>query len=126
LNRSLFFFGLAVALTSGCARQERISGPLPQEIFVWQRVWSEQVESALLNVREAAAGFAVLAAEIDLRGGEPKVFRPNINYAALKASGLPIALAIRIDPFGGQFNEQDGVTQAVVRFCACRRRATIM
>ncbi len=115
MNRSLFFFGLGVALTSGCARQERISGPLPQEIFVWQRVWNEQVESALLNVREAAAGFAVLAAEIDLRGGEPKVFRPNINYAALKGSGLPIALAIRIDPFGGLFNEQDRVTQAVVR-----------
>src|SRR4029434_5641770 len=98
---------LAVVLcafaTRGCTRTERISGPLPQEIYVWQRVWNEQVEAALLTARDAAAGFAVLAAEVNVPERGPQIAPHNINFAALKTSGRPIALAIRVDPFAGPF-----------------------
>lgn len=96
---------VALALTSGCVRQEKTSGSLPQEIFVWQRVWNAQVDEAVRQAKTFSAGFAVLAAEIDLRNGEPKIVRPNVDYSPLKAVGLPLALAIRIDPFAGAFNE---------------------
>jgi len=113
LDRPLLF-ALLAALTHGCARTERVSGPLRQEIFIWQRVWNEQVESALANARNSAAGFAVLAAEIDLRQGAPKIFRPNINYAALKTASRPAAMTIRIDPFAGPFNENDRNAETIV------------
>lgn len=115
LKPFVVFLVLCLALASGCARQKRISGALPQEIFVWQRVWNEQVESAVARARNSAAGFGVLAAEIELGEAQPKIFRPNINYTALKSTGLPIALTIRIDPFGGPFNEHDRAAEAVVR-----------
>ena len=57
----------------------------------------------------------MLAAEIDLRESEPKIFRPNLDYAALKGAGRPISLTIRIDPFGGPFNENDHAAEAIVR-----------
>ncbi|HZJ13444.1 MAG TPA: DUF3142 domain-containing protein [Chthoniobacteraceae bacterium] len=88
---------------------------MPQEIYVWQRVWNEQVEAALLTARDAAAGFAVLTAEIDVREQETKIVRPNVSFAALKSSGRPIALAIRVDPFAGPFRAHDRVAQAIVK-----------
>jgi Protein of unknown function (DUF3142) len=106
---------VCLALTTACSRRGTVSGPLPQEIYVWQRVWNKQVEAALAKAGKSAAGFAALAAEIDLREGEPKIFRPNLEFAALKASGRPISLTIRIDPFSGPFNQNDRATEAIVR-----------
>ncbi len=82
---------------------------------MWQRVWNEQVEAAVAKVGKSAAGFAVLAAEIDVRETAPKIFRPDLKYAALKASGRSIALTVRIDPFSGPFNEKDRAAEAVVK-----------
>jgi hypothetical protein len=56
------------------------------------------VEAAVTKAGESAAGFAALAAEIDLREGEPKIFRPNLDYAALKSPGRLISLTIPIVP----------------------------
>jgi len=82
---------------------------------VWQRVWNDQVEAALTKASKSVAGFAALAAEIDVRESAPKIFRPNLDYAALKSSGRFISLAIRIDPFTGPFNENDRAAEAVVK-----------
>jgi Protein of unknown function (DUF3142) len=105
---------VCLALVTACARRETVSGPLPQQIYVWQRVWNEHVEAAVTEAGKSAAGFAVLAAEIDLSEGEPKIFRPNLEYAALKLTGRPVSLTIRIDPFSGPFNENDRAAKAIV------------
>lgn len=104
-----------IALVTGCAPRPTASGPMPQEIYVWQRVWDPPVVAALTQAREKAAGFSVLVVETDVRDSEAKSFRPNVDYAALKASGVPIALVIRIDPFAGPFAEQDRRAQTIVR-----------
>ena len=106
---------LLFSLTTGCARRQTVSGPLLQEIYVWQRVWNDDVTAALTRASHAATGFSVLAAEIDLRGGAPKIFQPNLNYGALKTSGRPISPTIRIDPFSGPFKENDHAAEAIVR-----------
>jgi hypothetical protein len=114
-TKLLLLIAVGLGLTTGCARRQEISGPLPQEIYVWQRVWNDQVTAALTRASHAAAGFAVLAAEIDVHDGAPKIFQPNLNYVALQASGRPISLTIRIDPFSGPFNQNDRVAEAIVR-----------
>jgi uncharacterized protein DUF3142 len=114
-KKLLLSVALYLAVTPGCARHKTVSGPLAQEIYVWQRVWNDQVKAALTKASESAAGFATLAAEIDLRDGEPKIFRPNLDYAALKSSGRPVALTIRIDPFIGPFSENDRTAEAIGR-----------
>jgi hypothetical protein len=98
-------FGLSggddrVCSTTHCFRST------PQEIYVWQRVWNEQVEAAVTQAGKSTVGFAVLAAEIDVRESAPKIFRPDLKYAALKASGRSIALTVRIDPSSGPFIER--------------------
>lgn len=114
-TKLLLSVALCLSVTTGCARHKIVSGPLPQDIYVWQRVWNDQVKAALTTASKSAAGFAALAAEIDLRNGEPKIFRPDLDYAALKLSSRPIALAIRIDPFTGPFNENDRAAEAIAR-----------
>ena len=115
VTQLLLLNAVCLALTASCARSKTVSGPLPQEVYVWQRVWNDQVKTALTNASKSASGLAVLAAEIDLRSGEPKIFRPNLDYAALKAAGRPISLTVRIDPFAGPFNENDRAARAIVR-----------
>ena len=110
----LLLVAVSLALTTACTRRSTASGPLPQDIYVWQRVWNDQVVAALTKARELATGFAVLAAEIDLREREAKIFRPNLDYAALKAAGRPISLTIRVDPFIGPFNENDYTAKAII------------
>lgn len=113
-TKLLLLLAVCLALTTACARHETFSGQLPQQIYVWQRVWNERVEAAVTEAGTSAAGFAVLAAEVDLREGQPKIFRPNLHYAALKTSGQPVSLTIRIDPFNGPFNENDRAAEAIV------------
>ena len=113
-TKLLLLLAVCLALTTACARRETFSGQLPQQIYVWQRVWNEHVEAAVTEAATSAAGFAVLAAEVDLREGKPKIFRPNLHYAALKTSGQPVSLTIRIDPFNGPFNENDRNAEAIV------------
>jgi hypothetical protein len=111
----LLLIAFCLALAAACDPRQTVSGLLPQEIYVWQRVWNDQVKTAVSKANKSAAGFAIMAAEIDLRDGEPKIFRPNLDYAALKASARPISLTVRIDPFGGPFNENDGATKAILK-----------
>lgn len=113
-TKLLLSIALYLALTTACSRRQNVSGAVPQEIYVWQRVWNDDVTTALTRASHAAAGFAVLAAEIDLRDGAPKIFQPNVNYGALKGSACPISLTIRVDPFSGPFKENDRAAEAII------------
>lgn len=106
---------VAVLASAGCSRVPRSSGPLPRQVYIWQRVWNPQVESAIAEARDGVDGFAVLVAEIDLRPRTPKIDRPDVNFAALQAAGRPVALALRIDPFAGPFSSKDANAQLILR-----------
>ena len=72
--------------------------------YVWQRAWTPQVRAALVeNGAADLRNFAILAAEVNVAVTPPKIVRPAVDFAALKATGKPLALAIRVDPFSGPF-----------------------
>jgi hypothetical protein len=52
------------------------AGPLPQEAYVWQRVWTPDVRAAIHDTAGLFAGYRVLAAETD-RNGHLKSFTPD-------------------------------------------------
>lgn len=83
-----------------CRPEERASGPLPQEAYVWQRAWTPAVREA---VGQAAnfAGLTVLAAEIDLSRSPLRAFRVAVDWQALRETGRPMGLALRIGRFQG-------------------------
>lgn len=59
-------------------------------------------------------GFTVLTAEIAFRHGETKIARTTPDFSALKKTGRPIGLAIRIAPHAGPFREDDEFSRAIV------------
>lgn len=105
----LVFFALIVALVVFWLWPEnpqRASGPLPQEAYVWQRSWGPEVRESLARTSDLAA-LVVLAAEVDLSTSPPRVSRPAFDPAALRATGRPIGLAVRI----GRFAHRGGETR---------------
>ena len=54
-----------------------------------------------------ANGLAILAAEVNWTGEEPRLFRSTVNYAKLAALGRPVSLVLRIGPFTGSFAAED-------------------
>jgi hypothetical protein len=88
------------AVLAGCS--ERISGPLPQEAYVWQRAWTPEVRASLSQTSSLAA-LVILAAEVDLSTDPPRVTRVTYDADALSR---PVGLAVRI----GRFKRRDGAT----------------
>lgn len=93
---------LLVLLFIGCS-SERVSGPLPQEAYVWQRAWTPAVRAALARTSDLEA-LVVLAAEVDLSTDPPRVVRAAYDPGALDR---PVGLAVRI----GRFARRDGATE---------------
>ena len=78
-----------------------VAGTLPHDAYIWQRAWKEaQVAESL--VRAQAAGMRmmdVLVAEAQWRQGRWDIVRVEIDFAALRQTGLPVGLAIRVGVF---------------------------
>ena len=92
-----------LAVLAGCS--ERVSGPLPQEAYIWQRAWTPEVCASLSQTSDLAA-LVILAAEVDLSTDPPRVSRAAYDADTLKAAGRPVGLAVRI----GRFARRDGTT----------------
>jgi hypothetical protein len=67
----------------------------PPEVYVWQRLWTPAVDSAIRNSTGLFAGYRVLAAETD-RGGHLKAFAVNWRVAN--------TAVVRIDGSLGRFD----------------------
>jgi len=101
----LFLFILG---PSGCGH--RASGPLTQDTYVWQRVWTQALERAV-DEGPAQSGDRIremvpLAAEVVFQNGHPSVIRPALSFTALKTAPA-CGLALRIGPFPGPFAGDD-------------------
>lgn len=118
LAAALFFViaTLLAALWLQRERPRRLSGPLPQEAYVWQRSWGPGVRGALARTSDLAA-LVVLAAEVDLSTDPPRVARVAYDPDALRATGRPAGLAVRIGRFGrrvqpaGRFADDPDLTR---------------
>jgi hypothetical protein len=105
LCRSVFL----ILLSLTACRHPHAAGPLRQEAYVWQRGWSPAVREA---VRQASgfSGLVVLAAEVDLRRGVPRVTRVPLD-GSLRGAGKPIGTALRVTTFPSRFADEPGIVQ---------------
>lgn len=71
---------------------------------MWQRSWTPAVREAVGEAR-GFAGLVALAAEVDFRGESPRVVRVPLDGPALRASGLPVGVAVRVLAFPGRFGD---------------------
>jgi hypothetical protein len=81
----------------------RARGPIPQDAYVWQRVWTPEVLAA---VGEADADFTrllVLGGEVSFEDGKTHVVPVGIDRGALRRAARPVGLAFRVGPYAGPF-----------------------
>jgi hypothetical protein len=99
----IFFVLVGLAAVLGLARSSVVSPPpLLQDAYVWQRVWTPALLSALQSSRDVVAEWRVLAAETDAAG----TLRPiAVNWSALATTGRPVIAVIRIDGSLRHWNE---------------------
>jgi hypothetical protein len=100
---------LSLTLLAPACRHPHASGPPRQEAYVWQRSWSPAVRQAIQQA-SGISGFVVLAAEVDLRQGSPRVARIPLD-PSLKDSGKPIGAALRVTTFPSRFADEPRIVQ---------------
>src|SRR5262245_8972385 len=73
-----------------------ISGPIRNEVYVWQRAWTQPVREAVTEHGTNFSGMVPLKAEISWKDKKPQLTRVAIDYATLAKAGSPVGLALRI------------------------------
>lgn len=76
---------------------------LPQEAYVWQRVWNDSVVEAMTNHGAVFSNLVVLTGEVKWNAGKPELIPARANYAALAATRRPVGIALRVDGYSGPF-----------------------
>jgi len=93
-------------------------GPLPQQVYVWQRAWTPPVCEA---VAEHAANFteaAVLLAEVSWKNRIPQVTRANVGFSTLAKSHCPVGVVLRVGPFKGALSEDKSAVDFLAELAA--------
>lgn len=107
-QRLFYLFILANTFFNPCSQA------LPQDAYVWQRLWDERLESSLAEHADALQRLNCLAAEITPGVDRDAVTLIDINYVALKTSNRPITLAIRVGQYPGPFTSDARTTQTLL------------
>jgi len=81
-------------------------------------VWPETVVEAVSDHSASLAGLVVLNAEVGWQAGKPRVVRVRLDYAALRASGKPVGLALRVGSYPGPFAPETEATDLLADLAA--------
>ena len=105
----------ATVLSCGChaRRTAESSRPMPQRGYLWQRDWSPAVATAFTEADARLDGVVVLGGEIVWDGSAPRLIRAAIQWDVLAAARKPTALALRVAPFAGPFQDDDAAARYV-------------
>jgi hypothetical protein len=105
------FILLALALLPGRASA---SSPCQHQAYIWQRVWTDSVRSAVREHGTEFSSLVVLGAEISFKKNPPQVSRAAPDYETLRRAGRPTGLALRIGPYAGPFTSNAPSTQLIL------------
>jgi hypothetical protein len=105
----------ATIAVSGCSHSNvKISGPLPQRGYIWQREWTPAVIESLGEAARRMDGVILLGAEISLAGNKPRVAKASIDWQAVKREADHCSIALRVAPFVGPFRGDDASARMIV------------
>jgi hypothetical protein len=105
----------ATIAVSGCSHSDvKISGPLPQRGYIWQREWTPAVIESLGEAARRMDGVILLGAEISLAGNKPRVAKASIDWQAVKREADHCSIALRVAPFVGPFRGDDAPARTLV------------
>ncbi|NUU33562.1 DUF3142 domain-containing protein [Pseudomonas sp. C2B4] len=96
----------ALVLLNGCEQQD--APPLDQQLYVWQRQWTEAHVTALSDSRTDFSTLRVLALQAFPQAGWS---RARIDPMLLKRDGRPLIAVIRLDGQLSSLNQDEATTQ---------------
>ena len=89
-----------------------VAAPLPQEVYVWQRSWSDPVRDTVRQHGNAFSNVVALRAEVTWKAKHPNIVHVPLDYGLLRE--LPsTGLALRIGPYPGPFLPDDEAGQTL-------------
>jgi hypothetical protein len=94
---------LVLILFAGAIGQA--SAALPQQVYVWQRAWTEPVSAAVSAHATNFTEAAVLTAEVSWKNKLPQVVRADVDFPVLVKTHCPVGLVLRVGPFNGLLSE---------------------
>lgn len=97
---------IVLAGSAWWVRVPRTSGPLGQDVYVWQRQWTDGVKSSLAAHGSQFKCVVALGAQIWWKEGRAQVARVEIDWSALERCDARIGLAMRINSFRGPFTAE--------------------
>jgi len=138
--RSLLLLVVIVSLLLVAALWFARTGPAPapptapaaptlrQEVYVWQRAWTDDVKDAVTAHGGAFARVVVLGAQISWdKPAEPHVFHVAVDWRRLKSAAQQVGVGIRIGAYTGAFEGPAAQLVAAVagELCEKARRAGV-
>jgi Protein of unknown function (DUF3142) len=113
-NRCIFVFAAIIAF-AGCNRAElKVSGPLRQRGYIWQREWTPAVIDSLSEAAQRMDGVVILGAEINFAGKKPEIRKASIDWETVKRQAEHCSVALRVAPFAGPFRTDDTPARTIV------------
>lgn len=70
---------------------------LPQQLYIWQRVWTAEHQQTLEQSRPHFSALRVLALQYMATAQGPLWHQADVNMALLKKDGRPVTLVLRLD-----------------------------
>ncbi len=91
---------------------------LPRDAYIWQHHWTPAVTAALWQNSDVIRVWRVLVAELDSGG---RWWPTSVDSSALRRSGRPVILVIRIDGSRAKWDDQR-IQSDIDRLISDRRR----
>lgn len=87
-------FGMRTALLAA-AVLPAAAATLPQDVYVWQRVWTPALRRSIADNAAVFAQWDVLVAELSLEKGAPRTVFTDPDWPVLRTAGGGIAVVVR-------------------------------
>ena len=106
---------MALTAIAGCDRAEKkVSGPLRQRGYLWQREWTPAVIDAIGETEKRMNGVVLLGAEVSFARKNSEIVKASIDWEAVRRQTSRCSVALRVAPFAGPFRSDDDVGRTIV------------
>jgi len=109
---AIYVLYVLLGLTN-CARAGIALGPersFSQDVYIWQRAWSDPLRDALRECSSSFSNLVVLAAEVSWKNGKKEIIRVALDYPALVGAKRSVGLALRIGPVPGELADERNIS----------------
>ena len=93
------------------------SGPIPEDVYVWQRVWNDEVHQSLQTHGHSFRSILALHAEVRWSDQNEPLSHIPLNFRALGTISPEVGLVLRLGPYTGNYEKDDKTINWLIQIC---------